>query len=207
MNCRDYQHQVTLLLYEELPENGSPELEAHLRQCEGCRHFYEEEKGLHFVLAEDAAAAWDVPTDLLLQSRRALANELDRKERKRPWWRIPAFSVVLTPMRMLESAALVAMGLALGVYVSQQQSPQQIVSTPPQSEASLIPRNAALSNLRIVNSNPATGDVELAGEIVQPLRFQGTLENDTVRRLLLSALRDATSATSRLHAVEVLAQK
>jgi HEAT repeat protein len=205
MNCREYQHQITLLLYEELRENERPELETHLHQCESCKHFYEEEKGLHFVLAEDAAATWDVPADLLVESRRALANELDRVERKRAWWRVPTFSVVLTPMRMLESAALVAMGLALGVYVNQQQAPQ-VVSTPQQAATSLIPRNAALSNLRIVKSDPATGDVELAGEVVQPLRFQGTMQDDTVRRLLMSALRDASNPTSRVRAAEVLAQ-
>jgi HEAT repeat protein len=208
MNCRDYQHQVTLLLYEELPEHERPELEAHLRQCEGCKHFYEEEKGLQFVLAEDAAATWDIPTDLLVESRRSLANELDRMERKRAWWRIPTFSVVLTPMRMLESAALVAMGLALGVYVNQQQVSSQVASTPQvQTQDSLFPRNAALSNLRIVKSDPATGNVELAGEVVQPLRFQGSMEDATVRRLLMSALRDASNPTSRLRAVEVLGQR
>ena len=53
---------------------------------------------------------------------KALADELDRIEKKRSWWRMPAFSVVFTPMRLLESAALVAMGLALGVYVSNQQA-------------------------------------------------------------------------------------
>lgn len=211
MNCREYQHQVTLLLHEELPEYEKPELEGHLLQCGDCKYFFEEAKGLHLLLAEDAAANWDVPADLLIESRRCLANELDRVEKKRVWWRIPAFSVVLTPMRMLESAALVAMGLAMGVYVNQQQQSTTQTAATPQiqqdpSNASLIPRNAALSNLRIVSSDLATGDVELAGEIVQPLRFHGTMEDDTVRRLLMSSLRDASNPSSRLRAVEVLAQ-
>ena len=210
MNCREYQHQVTLLLHEELSEYEKPELEGHLLQCGDCKDFFEEAKGLHLLLAEDAAANGDVPADLLIESRRCLANELDRVEKKRVWWRIPAFSVVLTPMRMLESAALVAMGLAMGVYVNQQQSTTQTAATPQiqqdPSNASLIPRNAALSNLRIESFDPATGDVELAGEIAQPLRFHGTMEDDTVRRLVMSSLRDASNPSSRLRAVEVLAQ-
>src|SRR5262245_59221984 len=108
MNCRDYQHQITLLLYEELPESDRAALVAHLRQCDSCKHTYEEQEGMHVVLAEDAAA-WELPADLLVESRRSLANELDTIERKRSWWRIPAFSVVFTPMRMLESVALIAM--------------------------------------------------------------------------------------------------
>lgn len=204
MNCREYQHQITLLLYQELPENERPELEAHLHQCESCKHLYEEQEGMHVVLAEDAAA-WDVPADLLVDSRRALADQLDVIEQKRSWWRIPTFSVVFTPMRMLESAALIAMGLAFGVYVSNQ--PVQQVSTPTgsnESQISIIPRNGSVSNLRIVSTNPATGQIELAGEVVQPLRFQGTMEDETVRRLLFNALSDASNPGSRLRAVEAL---
>jgi hypothetical protein len=204
MNCRDYQHQITLLLYGELTDIERPGLEAHLRQCDSCRHAYEEQEGMHVVLAEDAVS-WEVPADLLMESRRALADKLDQLERHRSWWRVPTFSVVLTPMRLLESAALVAMGLALGVYVNNQQ-PVQTVSNPVQSEISVIPRNGSVSNLRIVNANPSTGEVELAGEVVQPLRFQGSIEDDTVRRLLFNAVRDASNPGSRLRAVELLAQ-
>jgi len=107
---------------------------------------------------------------------------------------------------LLESAALVAMGLALGVYVSNQQ-PQQPIVDAGQQELNLIPRNASVSNLRIVNANPTTGQVELAGEVMQPLRFSGSMSDVTVRQLLFSALRDANNPGSRLQAVEVLAQK
>ena len=205
MNCREYQHQITLLLYGELSETERPGLEAHLRQCDSCKHAYEEQEGMHVVLAEDAAS-WEVPAGLLMESRHTLADQLDHIERKRSWWRIPTFSVVLTPMRLLESAALVAMGLALGVYLNNQHPPQ-VASNPIQNEISVIPRNGSVSNLRIVNANPATGDIELAGEVVEPLRFQGNMGDDTVRRLLFNALRDASNPGSRLRAVELLAQE
>ena len=122
LNCKEYQHQITLLMYEELPDGARAELEAHLGECTTCREAFESEKSFHSAFADDTAASWDVPSDLLAESRKALADELDRIERKRSWWRMPAFSVVFTPMRLLESAALVAMGLALGVYVSNQQA-------------------------------------------------------------------------------------
>ena len=207
MNCREYQHRITLLLYEELPETEKSGLEDHLHQCTACKDIYEVEQNLQAVLAEDAERWDNIPSDLLVESRRYLADELDRMEKKRSWWRMPAFSVVFTPMRLLESAALIAMGLALGVYVSNQQ-PQQVASNIPQeSYISLIPRNGSVSNLRIVNANPATGSVELAGEVLQPLRFQGQMEDAVVRQLVISALRDASNAGSRLQAVEVLSSK
>src|SRR5438876_146870 len=169
LNCKEYQHQITLLLYEELPEDALPELEAHLRECGGCQQSFESEKSFHSAFADDTAASWDVPSDLLVESRRALADELDRIEKKRSWWRMPAFSVVFTPMRLLESAALVAMGLALGVYVSNQQArvAPSAASNPAavESQINAIPRNGTISNLQIVNADPVTGQVELAGEV------------------------------------------
>ena len=208
MNCRDYQHQISLFLYEELPEADKPGLEAHLAACEDCKHVFEQEKGLHYVLTEDTSG-WDFPSDLLVESRSQLANELDRIEQKRAWWRLPTFSVVFTPMRLLESAALVAMGLALGVYVSNQQHAiRQVANAAPAQESpiiSSIPANGSVSNLHVVSANPSTGQVELAGEIVQPLRMEGSLTDDTVRQVLLNALGDASNSGSRLRAVEVLA--
>src|SRR3990172_5385286 len=91
INCKEYQHQITLLLYEELPEGGRPLIEAHLRECAKCSELYESEKTMHAVLGADGDG-WDVPLDLLVESRRALADELDRIEKKRPWGRVPAFS-------------------------------------------------------------------------------------------------------------------
>lgn len=207
MNCREYQHQITLLLYEELPENARTGLEAHLSTCPACQNVYDAEKNMHAVLTEDVSG-WEIPSDLLVESRRSLADEIDRIEKNRSWWRIPAFSVVFTPMRLLESAALVAMGLALGVYVTN----QQVVSTPavsqPQdNQISIIPQNGSVSNVQVVNADPTTGQVELAGEISQPLRFQGKMDDENVRRLLFSALRDTDNPGSRLRAVEVLSQK
>jgi Putative zinc-finger/HEAT repeats len=210
MTCRDYQHQISLFLYEELSEAEKSGLEAHLQACDACRLAFEEEKGMNAVLSEDAIA-FDIPSDLLLESRRELANQLDRVEKQRSWWRLPTFSVVFTPMRLLESGALIAMGLALGVYVSNQQyAARELASNTPQQESSIasaIPANGSVSNLRIVSANPSTGQVELAGEIVQPLRMRGQLSDETVQQLLVNALGDATNSGSRLRAVEVLAQQ
>src|SRR5262245_28156975 len=120
MSCKEFQNQIVLFLYEELEEAERNGLEAHVHQCDGCRHALDEQRSLHTMLAEDTSA-WELPSDLLVESRRGLADELDRIERKRSWWRMPAFSVVFTPMRMLESATLIALGLAFGVYISNDQ--------------------------------------------------------------------------------------
>src|SRR5678816_1856102 len=172
MSCQEYQRQIVLSLYEELNDVERAGLETHLTECTGCRQAFEEHQVFSSALADDKAA-WELPSDLLVESRRALADELDRIETKRSWWRMPAFSVVFTPMRLLESAALVAMGLALGVYVSNQQARQVAPPAGQVAETPAIPQNGTISNLQVVNADSSTGQVELAGEVSQPLRFKG----------------------------------
>ena len=204
MTCREYQNQIVLSLYQELSEGERVRLDAHLQECSECRQAYEENHGFRTLLEEDTAA-WELPSDLLAESRRDLANELDRIEKKRSWWSIPTFSVVFTPMRMLESAALIAMGLALGVYVSNHQAATTgntaVLESP---VASAIPENGRVSNVRIVSAN--ANSVEFTGEVVQPLRFEGRMEDDTTQRLLFSAVQDSMNPGSRLQAVQVLAK-
>jgi hypothetical protein len=205
VNCKEFQHQITLSLYDELNEGALRDLELHMQECGDCKQTFETEKAMHSTLAEDTAS-WDVPADLLVESRRALANELDRIEKKQSWWRMPAFSVVFTPMRLLESGALIAMGLALGVYIGNH--PAQPLAGPiAENAVSSIPQDGTISNLQVIHADPSTGQVEMVGEVSKPLRFQGRIDDDTVRRLLFSALRDVNNPGSRLKAVEVLSHK
>lgn len=206
MSCQDYQRQMVLSLYEELQDGEKTGLETHLRDCEGCRQAFEEHQTFSTMLAEERDA-WELPSDLLIESRRALANQLDNLETRRSWWRMPFFSVVFTPMRMLESAALIALGLASGVYISNHQPGGVVGPEPTATALSDIPENGRVSNLRIVNSDASAATVEFAGDVVQPLRFTGRMEDETTRQLLFSAVQDSMNAGSRMQAVEVLAQK
>ena len=203
MNCQDYQRQIVLSLYEELHEDERISLEAHLRECGACSQAHEEQHKFCAALAEDKSA-WEFPSDLLVESRKALADKLDNIERKRSWWRVPTFSVVFTPMRMLESATLIALGLAFGVYISNHQvSPTGMTA----GLDSALPQNGRVSNVRIVSTDANTATVEFTGDVVQPLRFTGRLDDDTTQRLLFSAVQDSMNAGSRMQAVEVLSRK
>jgi hypothetical protein len=196
MECRENQERIVLFLYEELTEHEQTQLETHLQACGACNDTFEQQKEFHAALAEDSGP-WNVPSDLLVESRRALANELDRLERKpwnRGWW--------------LEWTTLVAVGLAAGVFINSSGLRSGSSSSP-----SLATFNAsgsgseAVSNLRIVSSDAATGNVELVGDMVRPMHFQGNLQDDVAQQLLVGALRDGRNASSRMSAVEVLSRK
>ena len=200
-----------LFLYEELTEREQTELEKHLQECASCNDSFEQQKSFHAALAEDAGP-WNVPSDLLVESRRALADELDRIERKpwnRGWWRLPAFSFVVTPMRLLEWTTLVAVGLAAGVYINS--SGLHMGSSSPSPLAPLSAGSGSgsetVSNLRIVNSDSTTGNVELIGDMVRPMHFQGNIMDESVQQLLVGAMRDGRNPSSRLSAVELLSRQ
>src|SRR5262245_52556003 len=208
MSCQEYQRQIVLSLYEELNDGERAGVETHLFDCTAGRQGYEEHQAFCNALAEDKSA-WELPCDLLVECRGELGDRLDRIETKRSWWRMPTFSVVFTPMRMLESATLIALGLAFGVYISNHQLSPLGSSAGETSAAMLsaVPQNGRVSNVRIVNTDANTATVEFTGDVVQPLRFTGSLEDDTTRRLLFSALQDSMNPGSRMQAVEVLARK
>jgi hypothetical protein len=208
VECKENQDRIVLFLYEELTDREKTDLENHLQECAVCNDLFEQQKSFHAALAEDAGP-WNVPSDLLVESRRALANELDRIERKpwnRGWWRLPAFSFVVTPMRLLEWTTLVAVGLAAGVYLNSSGPRTNSSSIGPVSSPSGS-GSESVSNLRIVNSDASTGNVELIGDMVRPMHFQGNIMDESVQQLLVGAMRDGMNPSSRLSAVELLSRQ
>ncbi len=203
MNCQQRQHDIVLFLYDELTGSDLQELRTHLDSCATCRTFYEREKELHFELTEDFSE-WEVPADLLIECRRGLSDSLDLADSRRAWWKGEALAGVLSRMRLLESAALVSMGLALGVYVTNQVT---VPEPTPANDIVTIPENASVSNLRIIEANAESGQIELAGEVIQPMRMTGNIEDPSVREFLFGAMRLQSNSGSRLQVVELLSKQ
>ena len=206
MNCRDRQHDIVLFLYDELSVEARQELRSHIDDCDTCREFQEHEKQLQFELTADFSE-WEVPSDLLVECRRDLSEEMDRIDNKHAWWKFPSLAGVVARMRLLESAALLSVGLALGVYVTNQiETPAPLLPEQNQNQLVLIPQDASVANLRIIDSDLASGQVKLAGEMVQPMRVEGNLKDEEVLQLIVGALQSPSNPGFRLQAVELLAQ-
>jgi hypothetical protein len=88
---------------------------------------------------------------------------------------------------MLESATLIALGLACGVYISNRQvfSVQCSAGFDAPVALSTVPQNGRVSNVRIVSADASTATVEFTGDVVQPLRFTGLLK--TIRHDVFSS--------------------
>jgi len=205
MNCRDRQHDIVLFLYEELENDARQDLRGHLDECSTCLEFYAREKQMQVELTEDFSD-WEVPADLLVECRRELTDELDRVELRRSWWKPSGF---VSRMRLLESAAMLSVGLAAGVYVTNHLD----TALPPTDDSMTammammaMSDDAAVANLRIIGSDLASGQIELAGEMVQPMRVEGSIQDENVRQLIFGAMQSQSNPGFRLRAVELLAQ-
>jgi HEAT repeats/Putative zinc-finger len=199
MNCRDREHDIILFLYDELPEADQSELRRHLESCAGCREFTEAERQIHARLTDDFSE-WTMPSDLLVECRRDLSEALDGVDARHHWWRAPTR---LFNVRWLEAVAMVSIGLALGVYVSSE-SVEPVVTTDVESASTEYSSPATVTNLRIVDADPVSGQIQLAGESVSPVRFEGKLEDQQIRDILATALT-AGNAGERLRIVNLLA--
>jgi hypothetical protein len=200
MNCRDRRHDIVLFLYDELGETERNQLRRHLDECGACREFADTERTLYTRLTDDFSSS-NMPPDLLVDCRRELSEGLDRLSTR--WWHFPA---QLFRLRWLEAAALVSIGLALGVYVSTGRAVNG--SDPTAGSSSALPGvtgDAVVSNLRILSADPASGDIELAGEMVTPMRLQGRIDDTEFQQFVFGALRAHTNAGERLRIVELLA--
>lgn len=199
MNCKNRQHNIILFLYDELTETDQTELRRHLESCAVCSEFAEAERQIHTRLSEDFSE-WTMPSDLLVECRRDLSGALDRLDTRRHWWRPPA---QLFSVRWLEAAAMVSIGLALGVYVSTG-SVEPTGTTDVESVSAALPSDATVTNLRVVDADPVSGEIQMTGDAVSPVRLEGKLEDREIREALAMALT-ATNAGERLRIVNLLA--
>jgi hypothetical protein len=142
-----------------------------------------------------------MPSDLLVDCRRILSDEMDRIEAPSGWWSVAAG---MLRVRWLEAATMASIGLAVGVYMSSGPTPGNTgdgTSGLPDSGIAA----AGVSNLRIVEADPISGQIALVGEVVRPVRVQGRLEDEDIRQYVFSTLSSPTNPGERLRAVQVLA--
>lgn len=107
-------------------------------------------------------------------------------------------------MRLLEWTTLVAVGMAAGVFINTSLHGSGSTTDPRIAATSSEPES--ISNLKVVNSD-SMGNVEIVGNLVRPMHFQGNLRDDLAQQLLVGALRNGQNPGARLSAVEVLARE
>lgn len=208
MNCSQVQKSLSLYLYGELCFADEEALEHHLDGCAFCARALAHEKTWHSAVNSEHK---DVPLDLLTSCRVDLVEAASsigpQQSAGRGWpdWagilRFPASSW----SRGLAAASfLLFIGFTAGRWIDQHEVGQQGANTLANGMQEMAVFSPEVSRVRDIQPAGAH-QVRIIVDQVRQREITGSVSEAPVRRLLLTAVRDAGDPGVRVDSVEVLA--
>jgi hypothetical protein len=196
MNCEEARQLLLLAGYGELEFEEEEALELHLASCAGCQAVRAGNTSLDTLLAQSEL---DPPPGLLARCRRDLAvriaEEPAQTRRFSPaalWQRW-----VVNPPMWLRPAGALAM-LAAGFFAAQlvPESSSLAKFTNPAQPASV-------SRVRLVNAADS-GQVRVQYDEIRQREMTGSVQDEKIRSLLLSAAADPSDPGLRVDTMDLL---
>lgn len=218
--CEEFEPLLVLFAAGELNPAELAEVADHLPHCPSCTAALEQNKELASLISERHVE----PDAALLASCRAeLEDALDREE-ERSWLRRLVGAVVpasmLAPRPAWSAALLLLMGFSIGILgpkllrhsaVNESSNySADLNGTGAAGDSSSAPIDIHTAEVAGINVLPSGGNeppqVELQLRAQQPVRMQGTVNNENVKGVLLNILRnnDRFDPDVRLDAVDLL---
>ena len=201
MKCEEAGRLLSLYLYGELGFDEEERLELHLDGCEACRQERERQRRLHELLD---SAALQMDDGMLTGARLESRSRLKREPRPHPgWWEHlgEMFSIRFAPAPVLAQSlgavALVAIGF-LGARVVPL-GPLTRVGTSSVSDV-LDPSS---SRVRYVEPGDG-GRVQIVIEETRRRTLSGRVDDEPIRKLLMTATQDPADAGVRVESVDLL---
>ncbi len=207
MNCREFEEDLPLFLYEELSGEQKAACEAHAAACEACRASLAETRHLHDVLAERPSR--EPSTEFLMECRQSLDEALDREQHG--WgglFRAWVAALRLRPASGFAGAlALLVFGFGLGWGLRPRMA--NVAPAPTTNSASLTGTGEDLQDARIkgisrVAPDPKTGDVRITLDAERRVTIEGALDNDRIQSVLVYALKSYNNPGIRRDTLDAL---
>lgn len=198
MNCDDVRKWFPLMLYGELSFDQEELCEVHLDECAACRQELAREKALQRALTE---AEWTPSADLLARSRQQLRRTLaEAGPTKRRWWdSVPAlFTIRFHPVPAVWQTAGALALLALGFF-SARIAPQEF------GNRAAVAGLAEPSVSRVRYVEPMANErVQIVIDETRQRVFSGSLGDQAIQKLLLTAAKDPSDPGLRVESVNLL---
>jgi hypothetical protein len=202
MSCNDFEQDLILDLYGELPPERNAAYQAHVAGCAHCQAAREEIRSLHGVLAERPLP--EPAPEMLVECRQALAEALARDRLDwsgllRAWLpsRAPARLDARPPrLRLAPSLSLALSLVVFGFGLGWALRPRAAGLLPP-GTAGLATSSMAgddLENMRIndisrVAPDPKTGDVHITMDAQRHVTLEGSLDDPHIQQFLVNAMK------------------
>jgi len=203
---KQYKKLILLSLYDELAKSEREQLERHLQSCEECRAEVTSLKGLHRVLEHHVPA--EIPERLFEDARRQLREALRTGERPGFSWMEKIREFIWPKGKLVFGGSLAAaLGVLLGFFLFHSAPPNIPSMTVPAALPSGNEGDIRISNVRFLQSNPATGDVDFVFDAVKSVHLKGNIEDMQIQKVLTHAMLNEENPGVRLKSVSAMASR
>ncbi|MFQ5641653.1 MAG: HEAT repeat domain-containing protein [bacterium] len=196
---------IPLYLYDELNKDERDEFELHVQYCGYCREQLDEMRALHKTLDKKLVPK---PSEaLLMESRHSLRERL-REERKaafkETWLQKLTERMVdrSHPIQWVGAAVLLVIGILIGRLAFMPEN----AGTPLQGEfADTFRQEESLpfmESVDLIQYDPNTGKITVQYKSIKEVSLQGNIEDPSIRKLLVYAIRTEEHPGRRLTAVK-----
>jgi len=204
------EQQIPLYLYGELEKVKKEEFEVHLDSCEHCRKQLEETRALHNTLGKKASFE---PSEPLMSKLRSGLRERLRDERqaefKQSWWE--RFSEIIAErsggIQLAGALAFLIVGILIGRVaflpaITGTQLERKFAAEV-QEESSL----PFMTSVDLIQYDPKSGNITVRYKSIQDVSLRGNVEDPSIRKLLVHAIRTEEHPGRRLTAVRASGAK
>jgi len=214
MNCELAHERIVLAAYGELPDEQIHELDRHLAACTDCSHEREQLQALKTLATAYPMA--DPDPNFVARSRMRLDEALDAIPPKR-WYERLGQRVVnnFSNMQAAPAAAvlLLVVGAGAGTLGGYEYAEARIAHAAGQGSAEQAKLDASpaqtapaeIANISSIEREPNSEIVHVTFNQLVPQHIQGSLDDPSIRQLLLLASENATSPGVRDDSVGLLA--
>lgn len=230
MNCELAHERIVLAAYGELPDDALHELERHVATCTTCGQDREHVQAMK--LLADAYPVEEVPANLVARSRLRLEEALDALPPARWFERLlqkvrnnaaslQAAPVAASLLILIGAGAGILAGYhyaeirAAGAEVTAQavrgtDARRTTANVRPASDVLTAEPQHALGTVEIANissivQQSQNGEVEVRFNQIVPRKVHGSMDDPSIRELLMLASQNATSPRVRDDSVDLLA--
>jgi hypothetical protein len=205
MNCEWVLQNITLYVYDELPDDARHEVEQHLNRCPDCTA--ELQSMREFKEVASSLPQLEVTPNLLASVRMDLQEALEGVEQTSGWRRM--FFDPFAWLRQAQfspalAAVLLIAGFGGGIGAMYTMGPKVVNNTDRPIPADTT--HASIASIKNIKQD-ANGQVQIQYDRTMPDRAEGSLNDQEIQDLLLVAARDNLNSADRMDSIHLLKNK
>jgi hypothetical protein len=207
MKCEWVKNNLTLYVYDELPDDARYELEQHLGRCPECDAELQQHRKMHTAFS--ALSVEEPSPNLLAASRMRLQEALETTTPGRFWNRLtfdPAAWLYQVRFAPALAAIIFIVGFAGGIGATYRLVSGN-VAAPVASAAPVRPAESSITGIRSISQEPGSSKISIKYDTVSTEEAQGSLNDQRIQQLLLFAAKNNYNSGVRMDSVDLLTQQ